>query len=373
MPGFPSLASRCVVVVTALAAFAGASLARLESARAAETWPQFRGPHGDGRADDATGLPAEFGETKNVVWKTAIDGRGHSSPVVADGLIWITTALETPLDEAEKKKRLAGLPLSDQLELAGDLTLEVLAVSEKSGEIVRRVKLFHVASPEPIHSLNSYASPTCVLDDGKVYCCFGTFGVAALNASTGEVLWKNDSLHCDHQNGPGSSPVLWKDRLIVHFDGRDEQFIAAYNTADGSVAWKTNRSGKMEANIDFKKAYGTPSLVEENGRTIVVSPAADWVYAYDPQDGRELWKVPYGKLGFSTTPKPVGFRDLTFVCTSYMKSKLLAIRTDGPNVGEVVWSSERQIPQKPSLLVVGDELYMVADSGVAACVDALTG
>ena len=184
------------------------------------------------------------------------------------------------------------------------------------------------------------------------------------------------SVMSERQFGPGSSPVGWQDKIIIHFDGTDHQYIAALDSVTGNVVWQTKRSGKMDETPELRKAYGTPILIETNGRTLIISPAANWVYAYDAATGDEVWKASYGKLGFSTVPRPVASNDTVYVATSYMQSRLVAVRFGGAgDVSEthVKWKSDRQIPQKPSLLLHDNRLYYVSDGGIVRCVNPETG
>jgi outer membrane protein assembly factor BamB len=344
------------------------------SAKAAD-WPQFRGPDGQGWAV-AANLPVTWSETENVVWKTEIPGEGHSSPVIAGDQIWMTTAITEELTEDQEKEQLAKIKNPRGLKLAGALNLQAVMVDRQTGKLARQITLFHVDTPEPKHSLNSYASPTPVIVDDMVYFHFGTYGTACINRQSGETVWKSDAIHVDHQNGPGSSPVVWEDLLIVHFDGTDNQFITAFNRHTGDVAWQTKRSGEMDPTPELQKAYGTPLIVEAGGRPIVISPAANWVYGYDAKDGSEVWKAHYGKLGFSTVPRPVAADGVVYVTTSFMQSRLLAVRYDGE--GDVTdthieWMSDRQIPKMPSMLLVKGQLYFVSDNGIATCLKATDG
>lgn len=344
-------------------------------AQAADEWPQFRGPDGQGRVA-STRLPLEWGEGENVTWKTALPGEGHSSPVVSDDQIWLTTAVASPLTREEEERRLAQIKNSRGLKLAGALSLQAILVNASSGQIQSATTLFEVPEPEPKHSLNSYASPTPVISGDHVYCHFGTYGTACIERTSGRVVWRQDELHCDHQNGPGSSPVVWNDLLIVHFDGIDQQFVAALDRSTGKIRWKTKRSGTMDPKPEFQKAYGTPLIVEANGRPIVISTGADWVYGYDARDGSEIWKAHYGKLGFSTVPRPVADDQYVYISTSYMQPRLLAVDYTGTgDVSEshVRWTSDRQAPRKPSMLLVKDHLFTVTDNGIAFCLRSDTG
>ena len=341
---------------------------------AEESWPQWRGPAGQGHAESARDLPVTWSETENVRWKTPLPGRGWSSPVIGGGLVWMTAAVEAPLGAEERERRLASRRGSQPASVSGNLSLRALGVDMETGRLVHDVELLAVADPQPIHALNSFASPSPVLVDGRLYCHFGDFGTACLDARTARVVWANRELRLNHENGPGSTPVLWRDRLIVHADGSDTQAIAAFDAATGAVAWKTPRSGALRDDPDLKKAYGTPLVLPLGGRDVVVSPAADWIYGYDPATGGELWKLAYGGLGYSTVPRPVFGHGLLFMSTGFMQPELLALRLgDGTAAPEVAWREKKAVPTMPSPLVVGDTLVMVSEKGIASCLDARTG
>ena len=350
------------------------SLLTIPSVRAAE-WPQFRGPDGQGHSA-ATALPLTWSETENIKWKTEIPGEGHSSPVISGDQIWLTTAIIDQLSEEEEKQRLSQVKNPQGLKLAGALSLQAVLINLQAGTLEKQITLFRVAEPEPKHSLNSYASPTPVIAGDMVYFHFGTYGTACLKRTTGELVWKNDAVHVDHQNGPGSSPVVWQDLLIVHFDGIDTQFLTAFDRHTGKVRWQTKRSGEMDPKPEFQKAYGTPLVVESNDRPIVISPAANWVYGYDARDGSEIWKAHYGKLGFSTVPRPVAEDGIVYISTSFIQPRLLAVDYSGQ--GDVTeshrkWTSDKQAPRKPSMLIIKGHLYTVTDNGIAACLNAADG
>lgn len=344
---------------------------------AAVEWPQFRGPEGDGHAL-ATGLPTEWSETDGIVWKAAIPGRGWSSPVIGDGLVWVTTAVEHSVTQAERseiaKNKLAGNPMVDQMTIVGSITLRAVAVSLETSKIVHNVHLFDVKDPQPVHSLNSYASPTPVLVDQRLICHFGTFGTACVNTTDGKVLWKAD-LPLDHSVGPGSSPIVFEDRVIIPCDGADVQFVAALDLLTGKPIWKTPRPAMTGDKGDMHKAFSTPYLTVVNGQPQAVIVGAQWVVAYEPRTGQEIWKLNYG-VGFSNVPRPVVGHGLIYICTGFMRPELLAIReTAQGEIGEsdIVFRVKRQIPAQPSPVLVGQEIFLVSDQGIATCLDALTG
>jgi len=349
-----------------------AAILLVRPAAAADEWPQWRGPHGQGHAA-TSGLPLEWSETKNITWNTPLPGQGHSSPVISGQQIWLTAATDTPVTPEEKERRLADNTGNQPLTVSGKVTFHAICVDRASGKLVHNIELMSEAEPQPTHALNTYASPSPVIESGRLYCNFGTHGTACVDTESGKVVWRNRDLRIKHENGAGSTPVLWKDKLIVHYDGSDKQFVAALDKATGKVAWKTRRSGEMNSNPQLKKAYGTPLVTEINGRDVLISPAADWLYGYDPATGRELWRVNYGTLGFSIVPRPVTGHGMVFICTSYMKSQVLAVKVEGTGRPKIVWRLTSQAPKKPSPLLVGEQLYIVSDNGVATCLSAKTG
>ena len=317
---------------------------------AGDNWPQFRGPDQQGRSD-AAGVPVRWSETQGVRFKTPIPGEGWSSPVVWGKQVWMTTATED------------------------GHSLRAVCVERDGGRITHDVEVFHLDALEPKNSFNSYASPTPVLEEGRVYVSFGNYGNACLDTTTAKPIWKSRELKLDHKEGPGSSPVIYKDLFLLHCDGTDVQYVAALDKHTGKLAWKTPRTTDFGNRPgDLRKAYDIPLLVTENGQDRIISVGAYRVFCYDPNDGREIWSCV--TPGFSVVPRPVYADGVVYVCTGFMTPELWAIRTGGTGDvtnSHVLWKSKQGIPQKPSILLVGSELYFVADTGVARCVDAKTG
>ena len=356
-----------LVAVLTFALFVGPSFAA--------DWPQWRGPGGQGHAD-ASNLPTQLGEDKHVTWKTPIPGRGHSSPVIEGNHIWLTTADDRPGSSAYVEQRLRENTGNQPLIVSTFVSLRAVCVDKRTGELLHNIEVLAVQDPQWVHKLNSYASPTPVIEDGRLYCHFGTLGTACLDTKTGKVLWRNRSLHVMHENGPGSTPVLYKDKLIFHMDGSDKQYIVALDKNTGKVAWQTDRSGELNENPQLRKAYCTPLIVDIQGQPTVVSPAADWLYCYNPDTGKELWKLNYGALGFSNVPRPIVGHGMIYIATSFMRSELLAVRYDGADgVAEphIVWRYARQVPRMSSPILVGNEIYFTSDTGTFTCLDAKTG
>jgi outer membrane protein assembly factor BamB len=322
-------------------------------------WPQFRGPEGTGHAA-STALPLTWAEGKNVTWKTAVHGRAWSSPVILGNQVWMTTA--TP-DGRE---------------------LFAVALDRDSGKIVFDLKLFDVATPQYAHPFNTYASPTPVIEPGRVYVTFGSPGTAAIDTKTGKVIWERRDFECNHFRGAGSSPILFGDLLLMHFDGSDHQFVVALDKRTGKTVWRTPRSidfqdlgpdGKPKADGDFRKGFATPQIVMVEGRPVMVSVGSKAVYGYDPLTGKELWRV-IERGSHSASSRPVAGHGLVFVPMGFDQAQLLAIRPDGQGdvaASHVAWRFGKGAPSKPSILLVGDVIYMVNDVGIVGAVEAKTG
>ena len=304
-----------------------------------EDWPQFRGPGGQGHAS-ARGLPKEWSETKNIAWKVPLPGNGWSSPVIQGEKIWLTASV----DEGR--------------------SLRALCLNRSDGKLLHDLEVFRQEQAGRIHSKNSHASPTPVLEGDRVYVHFGAFGSASLR-SDGRILWKH-RFEYNHRHGPASSPVLFQDLLIYNCDGTDVQFVAALDKHTGKLRWKKSRKGRM--------AYTTPLTIQVEGKPQLVSTGGDQVVTYHPLSGEEIWRVRYD--GFSLVPRPVFGLGLVYVCTGYPHPSLYAIRPDGQGdvtESHVAWTLKRGVPLNPSPLLVGEELYMVSDRGIASCLDARTG
>ena len=360
--------------IVTVALLSAVSMSGRAAAEVLPSWSQWRGPAGQGHAPAAKDLPLAWSESENVAWKTPVEGKGWSSPVLERGRLWLTTAVETPLSEAERAERLAKVENSSSLQVSGPVSLRAVCLDATSGKVLHDIELFRQSQPDPIHSLNSYASPSPILDGGRLYCHFGTNGTAAVDAATGAILWKHSLQTIKHENGAGGTPVLFENRLIFDCDGSDQQYIVALDTATGEVAWKTERSGERNPEPQLKKAYGSPIVTEVDGRAVLLSTGADWLYAYDPTDGRELWKQAYGVLGFSIVPRPIVGHGMAFISTSFMQPELLAVKLPtGDALPEIAWRVKKSVPNIPSPILVGDEIVMVSDKGVATCLDADSG
>ncbi len=342
-----------VLLLVAVGIFIGPSV------RAQDNWTQFRGPLGNGITLSRR-LPLRWSETNNVIWKTAIHGKAWSSPVIWSNSVWMTTA--TP-DGRE---------------------LSVLKVDRLSGKILMDKILFDIEKPQYADRFNSYASPTPIVDEGHVYLTFGSPGTVCLDADSGKVLWERRDFVCNHFRGAASSPVLFLDRLLLNFDGSDQQYVVALDKKTGQTLWQTKRSvdfrdlkpdGKIDRDGDMRKAFSTPLVLLHDGQFQVISLGSKALYSYDFATGRERWRTE-DPTAHSGSVRPVAGLGLIFACTGLSKGQLWAIRPGGSNVvtdSHVVWKVTRNVPTRPSPVLAGELLYLVDDGGIASCLVAKTG
>ncbi len=348
-------------------------IAPLGLAASEEHWNQFRGPEGDG-SSSATGLPENFDEASNVRWKTAIANQGWSSPVVWDNEIWVTSGSD---DKQE---------------------LRALCVDLNSGKIMKDIKVFDMIDrrldPAYIYDsphLNSPATPTPVVEQEHVYVSFGSQGIACLNRQSGEKIWERRDLRVYQPVRQGSSPIVDNENLYVAYDGTDEQFFVALDKKSGATRWKVSRDidSDFESLLqqkgmrskggkpgDSQKAFATAKLIEVNGKRQLIAPAGEATIAYDPETGKELWRVRHPG-GFNVAARPLYAHDLVYVFTSGLTGYLMAIRADGTGDvtdSHVAWSTTRSTPHIPSPVILGDLMFLITDKGgIARCLNAKTG
>jgi outer membrane protein assembly factor BamB len=318
-------------------------LALTASTAVAADWPQFRGPDGQGHSTEAD-LPLEWSETSGVRWKSRVAGAGWSSPVVVDGRVWVTSAVEQ-----------------------NGVSLRAMAFDAATGRELVNVEVFRIRSAAAINVKNSRASPTPVVDGERVYVHFGADGTAALTTA-GEILWKARFPY-ESQHGNGGSPIVYRDLLIFSCDGPDAAFVVALDTRTGRERWKRWRRQPWD------QAYSTPLVVRNGDEEQIVSVGAHHAAAYEPLTGREIWRVAYPG-GFSNVPRPVFADGLVYIVTGFNEPSILAVRVDGRGDvtrTHVAWSHRRGAPLTPSPLLVDGLLYFVSDIGVATCVDAKSG
>ncbi|MEM9282238.1 MAG: PQQ-binding-like beta-propeller repeat protein [Verrucomicrobiota bacterium] len=343
--------------VVALSAFACST-----QLSAAENWPDFRGPTQDGHAGTAN-LADSWSESENVAWKTEMPLLGLSSPIVLDNQIWLTTATEEGHD------------------------YYVLCVDATTGEIITQERLFQRDDPQDMGNGskdNSYATPSAVIEPGRVFVHFGNVGTACLDTETKEVLWKREDLDCWHYRGASSSPVLFEDLLILTFDGADLQYVVALDKATGETVWKTDRSAnwndehiekQMVQEGDWRKAHSTPLIVSVDGESVMCSTGAKAAYGYDPRTGKELWRVDHE--AYSASPRPIYYEGNFIIVTGFSKgSEMMSVKAGGSGVvndTHIEWRIGTSFPKYSSPILVDDLIYYAMDDSFLVCVEAKTG
>ena len=335
-------------------ALAGLAFLACSEAFSADAWTQFLGPGRNNVVTDAPGLPTGW-DSGRVKWKTSIPGEGWSSPLVADGMIWMTTATEE------------------------GLSLRAVAVDYATGNVLKDIEIFRLEAATAKHKRNSHASPTGILSGGRFYVHFGTNGTAALDAKTGSVIWKQTDLKVDHQNGAGGSLTEFGDLLLVPVDGMDVQYEVALEKSTGKVKWKSERSAQPFLQTlapDRRKAYGTPVLMRTGHGVVSLATAATRLYALDPATGAERWHLNYG-TGFSNVPLPVTDGETLVICTGFMKPEVWGVRLQGAKGdvtdSHVIWKQKGQAPDQTTPVISNGMVFMVSSGGIASCLDLKTG
>ncbi len=329
-------------------------------------WPSKTGPYHCGVADAsaATNLPTDWDEAKkqNVAWKIKIEGVGHSTPVIGNGKAWFTSATEDGTQQF------------------------IYCVDIESGKTLHHKLLFENAKPEPLgNPVNSYASPSCVLTEDGVYVHFGTYGTAKLDPKTAEFIWKRRDINCRHFRGPGSSPILFEDTLILTFDGIDQQFLTAIRTDNGQDVWRTKRTtdygdldedGKPHRDGDLRKAFGTPSISYFGDQAQVVSVGSRAAFGYDAKSGKELWTITHDD--YNAAAQPLNFKNTVILNTGSRGANLLAVRLDEETQGNVdeshiVWNRDKRNARMCNPILHEGMIYSLSDDGILTCVIAESG
>lgn len=321
----------------------------------AEDWPQFRGPTGQG-ISSAVDVPLHWsfaeGKSSNIGWRIDVPGKGWSSPVLARGKVYLTSAVENG---------------------ASGVTLNAFCFDAASGKTLWNTQVFHpdASAVKKMHPKNTPASATPIVTDDRLFVHFGHLGSAALDL-TGKVVWRQTSLQYSPVHGNGGSPLLINNELIFSCDAAKEPFVAALDAGTGEVRWKTPRHTHARKTFSFC----TPLPVEVDGKTQVILPGSGFVAAYNPADGAEIWRVLYGE-GYSVVPRPVFAHGLLFVSSGFDTPVTYAIRPAGASgdatASNIAWTNKKSAPNTPSMLSVGDDLYFISDNGIVSCVNAQTG
>jgi outer membrane protein assembly factor BamB len=323
-----------------------------------DNWTHFRGSDLNGIATSSI-VPVSWDEETGIKWKTPVHGRGWSSPVVFGDQVWVTTAT---IDGKQ---------------------LYAVCVDFNTGEVIHDFIVFSFDSAIRKHDINSFASPTPAIEDGSVYVHFGSLGTACISTDDGTVKWTRTDLECEHIQGPGSSAFLYRDLLILHYEGVDVRFIVALNKHTGETVWETHRQAEPYEKIPWigTKAYVTPLLINVNGRDLIVSNGSAVINAFDPLSGEEVWSIIRGAE--STVSMPFYENGVVYFETGFMVdenrtrySELMAVNPDGSGditATNVLWT----LPVPPLPLatpVIKDGLIYTVDAmRNMKCIDAISG
>jgi outer membrane protein assembly factor BamB len=321
-------------------------------------WTHFRGSNLNGISME-TQVPLHWNDSTNIAWKVDVAKKGWSSPIVYGDQIWLTTATE------DGKQ------------------LGALCLDFNTGNKLFDLDLFQPDSVYPKHSINSYATPTPCIEEGFVYLDFGSYGIVCLKTSDASVVWKRNDLKCEHVQGPASSPILYKDLLILHYEGTDVQYLVALNKHTGETVWKTERPAAVyEPLLPIgKKAYITPLIVNVNGKDLLISNGSAACIAYDPETGKEVWRVVQGED--STIAMPIAENGTVYFYTGFVTPKegekyteLLAVNPDGKGditTTNVLWRFKSPILQLSTPIITGGLIYTIDTYNTLYCLDVQTG
>lgn len=329
-------------------------------------WPDKNGPTFDGvvPAAEAAKLPLKWNATtgENIVWKVDLQDDGHSSPVIGGDRIWFTSATTDG-----KKQFLYG-------------------IDRQSGQIVHHDVVFENADPEGLgNPLNNYAAPSPVLEADALYVHFGTYGTARIDPATGKKVWERRDINVRHYRGPGSSPMIHGDLLILTFDGIDQQFVTALNKKTGETVWKTARTtdygdldaeGKPTRDGDMRKAYHTPSVYSLAGVETLVSIGSRAAFGYAVETGKELWTVRHG--GFNAAIRPLVYQNVLVLNTGSERSHTVGVKIDAQMKGDitashVIWDREKRNASEANSVLVNGLLFQITRGGIVTCMNPVTG
>jgi outer membrane protein assembly factor BamB len=354
-------------------AIAASTTGAVRAADTARDWPQFRGPDGTNIVEKSA-APVHWTDAGQTRFNTPIPGKGWSSPVVADGRIWLTTAITRDLTAEELAQRMARGEIREIQTVAESVDLRAICIDLETGRLLHDLSLRKTDAPQPINPLNSYASPTCCIADGRVVCHFGSYGTWCLDAKTAEQLWEV-RLAIDHGVGPGSSPVIYEGNVLLTCDGMDQQYVAAVDLKSGMIAWQTDRPAMRSNDGDTRKAFSTPLIIEINGAPQAVIPGAQWIVSYDPRTGEELWRADCGD-GYSTTPMACYVAGLVVFSTGFNTPEFVAVDPTGRGdvtATHIRWRQPRGAPTMATPVASGERLYSISDRGVFTEYDGKTG
>lgn len=306
----------------------------------------------------AAGAPANiatsWGESKNIKWKTEIHGKGWSTPVITGDQIWMTTATE------DGKKMYA------------------VCVSRESGKILHDILVLEIEKAKWKNEMNTYATPSPVTADGYVYAEFGPYGTACIEAKSGRIVWKRTDISTENiPHGPASSPIIYKNLLILQHDAADSHKITAVNRKTGATVWLVNRPPEFYKDLQeaWRKSHTTPIIITVNGKDQLISVGSQICQAFDPATGAEIWRITYGG-GDSTVSSPLFWNGIVYINTGLKPTELWAVRPDGKGdvtASHILWKCTENVPGIATPVIANGLIFMVSEKGVLSCLDAKTG
>lgn len=342
-------------------------------AKVSTNWPQWRGPESQGISVEK-GLPAEWSETRNIKWKTAITGLGHSSPIVWGKRIFLTSALDGEVIPG----RSAGVThkLSDGTDfvhpdaVGANLrhTFKVICLDRDTGKIIWEKVAYEGPVHDSRHKKASFAPSTPATDGKYVFAFFGTEGLYAYDFN-GRLVWKRDLGKLGTASvGYGVSPILFNNLVIMQCDeSGGNSFIAAFDKKTGNEVWRVPRK------VDL--TWSTPVLVRSAKGMELVAAAAEAIIAYDPGTGKELWR--HKGLGSNAVTTPVVMNDLVIVTSGSPHKVVLALKAGGSGdvtgTSQLAWTYNKGTAYVPSPILYGEYLYLMTGNGSISCLDAKTG
>ena len=360
------------ILVICLATLFAASPVSMPAGGKGMNWPQWRGPDGAGVSAE-TGLPLEWSRNKNIKWKTPIPGRGHSSPVVWDNRIFLTTDFEGEVIPGAKAVThvIEGKEFKHPDSIGGDRRhgLKALCLDRDSGKVLWEQTAYDGKVYDDRHRKGSYAAPTAATDGTRVYAWFGSEGMYCYDFKGRQVWKKSLGPIATVGMGTASSPVLYENLVILlcDEDEGERSFIAALDKKTGKEVWRTPR--KVQA------SWATPLLVRTSERTDLICSGNEWIISYDPATGKELWRVKGHES--NAIPSPVVGRGMVFVYAGFPSKHTFAIKLgasgDLTGSSSVAWTYDKGTAYVPSSILYGEFLYLMTDRGILTCLDARTG
>lgn len=333
-----------------------------------ESWSHWRGPYQNGTASPNAAPPTTWSETENLEWKTKIPGRGHSTPIVRDGKVFVTTAV--PIGEKFAPRKSGRPGAHDNVSVSQKHAFKVLAIQVADGKIAWEKTVAELIPHEGGHHSASLASASPVTDGKYIYAHFGSFGTYCLDYD-GNLIWEFDlgDMHSKHGHGEGASPVLSRDKLFLCWDHEEQSFVAAFDKSTGKEVWRKKR--------DEVTSWSSPVVVNVGKSEQLIVNGTQRIRGYDTATGKVVWEC--GGLSANVVASPVFDSGILVAGSSYEKQAMLGIKIDDAKGDlteseSVIWKRRSLTPYVPSLLLYDSNLYFLRHyQGVLSRVDLSSG